>query len=84
MLGRLYVKRLTTPAGNVAHEVVAMVSEAAVLRSRREAEEARSRAFWRRVRERQRAESDAFRERVRQLDRAIVAWQRDRKAGVGR
>ena len=41
--GTLYVKRVETPAGNVGHEVVSMVSAEAVARARQNVEDARQR-----------------------------------------
>lgn len=74
MRDKLYVKRLTTPSGNVAHEVVALVSAGAVEAARQAREDAPRRA---RAREADREAARAHRERSAALWRAAESWIAD-------
>lgn len=74
MRDRLYVKRLETPSGNVAHEVVALVSAESVAKAAQDAKDAPSRA---RRREADAQATRAHRERSAALWRAAESWIAD-------
>lgn len=86
MEGALYLKRLDTPAGNVGHELVMVVSREAVAKARHDAEDARRRALEAKddaERVRLRREADAA--RIARRDavlRMAEAWMADKAKGV--
>lgn len=80
MRDRLYLKRLTTPSGNVAHEVVALVSAATVARVRERHEEAQRRA---RLREEYAREDARHRTRAAALARLCRDWWDAQARAIG-
>jgi hypothetical protein len=79
MLGRLYVKRLVTPRGNVAHELVAMVAPEAVAAERERRNAAIVGAARARRWERERAEIAESRRKSEALFLAAEQWIADRR-----
>ena len=77
MRDKLYVARITTPQGNVAHEVVALVPAEAVAAARQAREDAPWRERMRRHAEVAKREHAERQRRNRALWEAAEAWRLD-------
>lgn len=76
MQGKLYVSRVVTAAGNVGHEVVALVTGEAIVKAREAAEDARRRDADMRRREALKAEQRVRVARSKALWDAAESWRK--------
>lgn len=81
MRDRLYIQRLETPSGNVAHEVVCLVTAAAVTREVQRARETAARA---KMREAWAREDVKHRARKVALARLVADWWQAQADGIGK